>query len=595
MLLCRYTAAFACVCAATAFAQVPVTFNTLQSSTTQPSMNLIAVDLNNDGVPDIVQTSLYNQPCTATISLGKGDGTFGPPNTFNPIVVGSTLASTCPVAAGDFNGDGKVDLAFVIPGPGNQIVVMLGNGDGTFQPGITSLVSLPGSDYFIDTILAADFNHDGKSDLVVEYDDPSAADQIYVMVMPSDGSGSFNGGNVVFTPEPAGSSAGSLCVGDFDDDGNLDLAFVASGGLQVLYGDGNFGFANVISQGGVSNISAGDLNGDGRTDLFGIAGNRLLTLYSLPGRAFADYYSSLPARGSLYGGNSCCSSILTMADFNSDGRMDLVGELTQGYPNPTQQLAFFLAGDNPGEFTIQIVNMPSHLWVTGAVVGDFNRDTKPDVLLALGDQSAGPAVLAAAINGTSGALWSNCNYPQRAEGMALCAPITYAASTVSFAATASTVDPLRKIELWVDGKKIVEQHHTWEGWGWFDLNRSFAAGTHSGTLFAATVGNDLQRMDFAFTVGASPCAAPASEGVHICKPVAGTTSPPVLVQASATITGPLARMELWVDGVKKYTETNAAWFTTSVYTQPGSHRFDVFAVNESGTKWLSTAYATTGP
>lgn len=54
-------------------------------------------------------------------------------------------------------------------------------------------------------------------------------------------------------------------------------------------------------------------------------------------------------------------------------------------------------------------------------------------------------------------------------------------------------------------------------------------------------------------------------------------------------------MELWVDGVKKYTETTSTWFTTSVYTPPGNHRLDVFAVNEAGTKWLSTADASTGP
>jgi VCBS repeat protein/Big-like domain-containing protein len=290
-----------------------------------------------------------------------------------------------------------------------------------------------------------------------------------------------------------------------------------------------------------------------------------------------------------------------MADFNGDGRMDMVGEVNYGYPNTTQQLAFFLAGANPGEFTIQIVNMPSYIFTTNAVVADFNRDSKPDVALAMSDTSSsvgsGPAAtLVTALNQTPGVgLWSNCNYPLMAQGMALCAPITYAPSTVSFAATASTVDPLRKIELWVDGKKIAEQNHTWDRWGWFDLNSPFAAGTHNGTLFAATVDNDLERLDFAFTVGPSPCAAPTSEGVHICMPVAGTTSSPVLVQAAATIAGPLARMELWVDGVKKYTETNATWFTTSVYTQPGTHQFAVFAVNASGTKWLSEVSVTTGP
>ncbi len=594
------TAALFCVCASPLVSQHPVNFNLVQSPTAQASMDMIAVDLNNDGVPDLVQTSLYNEPCNVTISLGKGDGSFGPPDTF---YLGSTLASNCPAAAADINGDGNVDLVFAIPGS-NTIIVMLGKGDGTFQPPIMSSANIPSRDMFIDTISAADFNHDGKADLIVQYEDPSANNQGYVMLMPSDGSGSFSSGNVIFTPEPAGSAATGVSVGEFDADDNADLAFVASGAVHVLYGDGKLGFTDTVAITGSFNISAGDLNSDGRTDLYGIDGttHQLVTLYAQGDRTFAAYFSSLPTSGSLNAGSTCCDSILTMADFNGDGRMDLVGELNRGYPNTTQQLAFFLAGTNPGEFTIQVVNMPSHLWATGAVVGDFNRDTKPDVVLAMADtstsaQSGAPAAtLVAAINGTPGVgLWSNCNYPPRAQGIALCAPIAYAPSTVSFAATASTIDPLRKVELWVDGKKIGQRDHTWEHQGWFDWTSAFAAGAHSATLIAATVDNQQQQLNFTFKVGPSPCAAPSAEGVRICEPVAGTTSSPVLVQAAAAITGTLERMELWVDGTKKYTETTSTWFTTSVYTQPGQHRFVVIAYNEEGAQWLSTAYASTGP
>jgi VCBS repeat protein/Big-like domain-containing protein len=599
LLRCSLTAALSCVGAALLMAEGPVAFTVVQSPTAQASMNMIAVDLNNDGVPDLVQTSLYNEPCNVTVSMGKGDGTFGPPNTFS---LGSTLASNCPAAAADINGDGNADLVFAIPGS-NTIIVMLGNGDGTFQPAITSTADIPSGDDFIDTISAADFNHDGKADLIVQYEDPSANYQDYVMLMPGDGSGSFSSGRVIFTPEPAGSAADGVSPGDFDADDNADLAFVASGAVHVLYGDGKLGFADTVAITGSFNISAGDLNSDGRTDLYGVdeSTHQLVTLYAQQNRTFAAYFSSLPAGASLGAISPCCDSILTMADFNGDGRMDLVGELNQGYPNTTQKLAFFLAGTNPGEFTTQVVNMPSHLWATNAVVGNFNRDAKPDVVLAMSDTSssqseASAATLVAAINATPGVgLWSNCNYPPRAQGIALCAPIAYAPSTVSFAATASTIDPLRKIELWVDGKKIGQRDNTWEHQGWFNWSSAFASGTHNATLFASTIDNQQQRLDFAFKVGPSPCAAPSAEGVHICKPVAGTTSSPVLVQAAATIAGPLDRMELWVDGTKKYTETTSTWFTASVYTQPGNHRFDVIAFDEAGAQWVSTAYASTGP
>ncbi len=61
---------------------------------------------------------------------------------------------------------------------------------------------------------------------------------------------------------------------------------------------------------------------------------------------------------------------------------------------------------------------------------------------------------------------------------------------------------------------------------------------------------------------------------------------------ACTITGTLARMEVWVDGVKKYSETTSKSFSTSIALGTGKHRFDVYAVNTAGTKWESTVYAT---
>jgi hypothetical protein len=67
---------------------------------------------------------------------------------------------------------------------------------------------------------------------------------------------------------------------------------------------------------------------------------------------------------------------------------------------------------------------------------------------------------------------------------------------------------------------------------------------------------------------------------------------PVQVQAASTITGKVARMEVWVDGVKKYTETSGTTLNTTLSEAAGSHRFSVFAVNTAGTKWEQVVYAT---
>jgi hypothetical protein len=89
------------------------------------------------------------------------------------------------------------------------------------------------------------------------------------------------------------------------------------------------------------------------------------------------------------------------------------------------------------------------------------------------------------------------------------------------------------------------------------------------------------------------CNPPSSPGVNVCAPVNGSTvSSPVTAQAKATITGTLARMEVWVDGVKKFTETTSTTLSTSITLATGSHRFDFYAVNTAGTKWLKTVNAT---
>jgi len=600
---------FLCVLtfSASCFGQVPVTFNNVTSPGGQTPFSTLAVDLNNDGVLDIVTTSLYSQPCSITTSLSNGDGTFQPAATF---YVNASPANTCAVASGDFNRDGKADLAIAIPGS-NEVQVWLGNGDGTFQFPATSFIPIPYGAYFLLFIVAADFNHDGNADVIVEYStayDSAIGYKLVTLLLEGDGNGGFATTNTIFAPAP-NITAGDFVVGDFDSDNNVDLAFVApacnTGScpnvVHVFYGDGKLGFRDTtpLSVNGSINIASGDLNSDGRTDLFGIDGatNQLVTLYSQKNGTFATYFSSLPAGGTLGSPNPCCDPILTMADFNSDGRMDLVASLNQGILGTTQQLAFFLAGTSPGQFTIQIVNLPSHQFITNPVIADFNRDTKPDILVTQADASNQPqATLVAAINGTSGGVWSNCNYPRQGQGLAICAPIAYAGTPANFNATASAYLPLRKIELWVDGLKIAEQNHTWEGYAWFNYSTPFSSGIHNGTFFAADIGNNLERLDFSFNVSNGPCPAPASLGVNICKPVSGsTTSSPVLVQAAANITGTLLRMELWVDGVKKYTEFTSTSLYTSVYTGGGNHRFDIFAVNTSGTKWLQTAYATTGP
>jgi hypothetical protein len=89
------------------------------------------------------------------------------------------------------------------------------------------------------------------------------------------------------------------------------------------------------------------------------------------------------------------------------------------------------------------------------------------------------------------------------------------------------------------------------------------------------------------------CSAPTSPGVQICAPVSGATvSSPVAIQAAADVTGTFLRMEVWIDGVKKYSEATGASLNTTLTMAAGTHRFAVLAYNTAGTKWEQAYNAT---
>lgn len=205
---------------------------------------ITAGDFNLDGNQDLAATFFCIDPPTCKVgavgvSLGLGDFNF-----LDPVFYPYGGAAPAQVAAGDFNGDGKPDLA--VGDLFGTVTILWGNGDGTFQVG---------TQFALGGFIVADFNGDGRSDLV-----GPIGNQL-VLLLAAD--------NNTFRPAiPIESAPGALAAADFNCDGKLDLVVSNANGITVLLGNGRGKFRAVRGFDPLSGaLAVGDLNNDGKPDL----------------------------------------------------------------------------------------------------------------------------------------------------------------------------------------------------------------------------------------------------------------------------------------------------------------------------------------
>lgn len=226
-----------------------------------PTVCLASGDFNGDGNLDLAAAG-NGSGLPVVVQLGYGDGAFNVVPS-SPFGLSSGVTS---IAVGDFNGDGKLDLALggsdLTTGAGH-LTILLGNGDGTFTPTSASPMAV-GASY---SIAVADFNGDGKLDLAVANYGTNT-----VTILLGNGDGTFT--QATGSPIPVGSAPYAIATGDFTGSGKLDLAVAnyGSNNVSMLLGNGDGTFAQAstspvpVGKGPLS-LAIADFNGSGRLGL----------------------------------------------------------------------------------------------------------------------------------------------------------------------------------------------------------------------------------------------------------------------------------------------------------------------------------------
>jgi hypothetical protein len=346
-----------------------------------PALNFMAKgDLNGDGLADLV-LSTSDTSLAPALEVYHGNAAGG----FDPAVI-IMDGSGGPVVVGDFNGDGRPDIAVATS---NGFDVLLQQADGTLAaPKAYSLGCFIAQDQAI--LAAGDFNGDGRTDIVI-----GGCVKVVLFVQGSDGA--LHQSTAIAIPS---SDAGQTAVADLNGDGLSDLAIAlgtgSPGNILIIHGDRTAGLGSVqmlsesFSPGGIGipALAVGDINGDGRADLlFSIDDG----LGNLGIHVYLQQENGTLQPGPVISTGHGITTGIYVADLNGDGRADVIVAGGDGpgisvrYQNADGTLAAPLADDR---FNDGSVGSPKPIGLF-----DVDRDGILDVLAINSDQQASKLII----------------------------------------------------------------------------------------------------------------------------------------------------------------------------------------------------------
>lgn len=335
-----------------------------------PKGGSVSADFDSDGKADlaILEFNSNTRLHSISIRLGDGSGGFGPATQFE-------VGPSEDLAGGDFNNDGKPDLAVRLVG--SRVAILRNTTvSGSASLSFTSQDS-PDLGDFGRALTVADFNGDGWPDLATTAGGISVIGHVAVLL--NDGSGGFGPA----TSYLVGRSSNAIVTADLDGDGTADLAVAnrfadtqsqdASVSVLLNNGDGSFAAATSLPQTLTpSAIAAGDFNGDGKPDLVttnntaGVA----MSIRLNTGTGGFGAETSIRLRGAADN-----RSGLKVADFTGDGKADIAVATTDS-PSLT-----ILASQGDGSFAVPRIYAAGN-FPTSIAIGDFNGDGQTDLAVA---------------------------------------------------------------------------------------------------------------------------------------------------------------------------------------------------------------------